>query len=353
MGHDTASYGPSNLPLATFHQMYDDIVRPDVAPHYTGSRSSSSGSSIAAIEDPYELGALVNMHAPTVSETTTVQLSSHQHQAASVPSALFPQNVNQFASTRAELDTSPANLLNLATAYGQPFSENMYEAFLQQEWRMPDRNTGLFAPEQPAGFSSSGADLYCAQDTRAPHLAASHIQPYDPRFLGYPGSRPVSDVHAERQREHTFAAGGFSGHDHRAHGQFSYNMTIPAQSSTLAREAPLRTAQAADLPLAYTMLHEAHHQGPALLPRMTHAGSSATCSADRASATYPLSEWHYGSSRGAARYHIPEHDPSMNGSSSRTLPQVAFAQWLNGPHASNLRKDDLRISPHLNQSSNP
>lgn len=229
----------------------------------------------------------------------------------------------------------------------------MYEAFPQQGWEMFDRDAGLFAPEQLAGFSSSGADFYYAQGARVPHPAASHTQPYDPRFLGYLGPHQVLDVHAERRREHAFAAGGFSGYDHRTYGQFSYNMAIPVQGSTLAREAPLQAAQAADLPLAHTMPHAAHHHVPALLPRMTHAGWSATCSADRASATYPLSEWHYGSSRGAAGYHVPDHDPSMNGSSSRTLPQVAFAQWSNGPHASNLRKDDLRISPHLNQSSNP
>ncbi|EIW58476.1 uncharacterized protein TRAVEDRAFT_47626 [Trametes versicolor FP-101664 SS1] len=229
--HDAASYGTLSLPTATatLYQTYNDIMRPDAAPHYIGSPSSSSGSSITAVEDPYELGALVNMHAPTVPEPIPIQLSAHQHQAVSVPSALLPQNTNQFASTQAELDTSPANVLNLATAYGQPFSDNMREAFSQQGWWMPNRDTGLLAPEQPAGNSSSGADLYYAQGARVPHPTALHTQSYDPRFLGYPSSRLVSDVHTERRREHAFAVGGFSHHDARAYGQLSYNTATHRQ----------------------------------------------------------------------------------------------------------------------------
>lgn len=348
--HGTEPYDPLYLPTATFHQAYNDLVGSDAVPRYFGSPSSSSVSSIgAAVEAPYELGAPVNMglwDASTVPEPTPVQLSAYQLQAASVPSALFPANPtgNQFASTRADRDTSPVNLLNPATGYNPPFGNHMHEVFAQ----MPTHDSGRFAPEQLAEFSSSesGADLYYAQDVRLPHVAASHTQPYHPRFSGSSGvHRPhqVSDVHAERQHELAFAVGGFSHHDHQEGYNQSFNNTArPIQSPTLPREAYLRGAQAADLPLACPTPYSTRYQGPALYPGKTsYDGFAATYSVGRGRATGQFCEKRYGSTEGRKSYFVPVHSPSTDGSSSYTYPQATFVQVPNIPR---LRKVDHNIN---------
>lgn len=195
---------------------------------------------------------------------------------------------------------------------------------------MPDHDSGVFAPEQLAGFGSLGANIYNVQDARVPHLTASHTAPFDSRFYGNRNPHQphqISDVHTERQHGHVFAVGDVVHHLQEGYSQFSYNAAIPVQSPTLAREAPLRGAPAADLPLARPTPYPTHYQGPAPYPgEITYDSFTVTYSVDRAPAASPPSEWDFGSTESASGHSIRGHGSPTNGLSPYVFAQGTIIQ---------------------------
>ncbi|OJT09478.1 hypothetical protein TRAPUB_14038 [Trametes pubescens] len=287
---NTESYGPSYLE-ATSQQRYSDIVASDAAPPYTGSPPSSQSSI-----------------------TAPVQLFAHQHQVVSVPSAAagLPSMPNLLPSSRVELDTSHAGVLDQATTYEQSFGDNVREAYLQQGWQMPNHDAGAFAPEQPTGLDYSGTGLY-SQDAYTHSLAAS---PYaQNRDAGSNPNEPQfpADLPSERHREHAFAAEASSQYDRQGeHGQLPYNA-----------EPPLWTTRALDLAQA------AHYQRIALHPgSITHNVCAAPLGLGPSGAS-PFYERAYDNAGSAVSYSIPGHGPSAD--SSSPYARSTFVQRPNVP----------------------
>ncbi|OJT06043.1 hypothetical protein TRAPUB_3097 [Trametes pubescens] len=204
---NTESYGPSYLE-ATSQQRLGDIVVSDAAPPYTSSPSSSQ-SSIAA----------------------PVQLSAHQHQVVSVPSAGFLLIPNLSPPSRVELNTSQAGVLDQATAYDQSFGDNVREAYLHQGWQMANHDAGAFAPEQPTGLNYSDMGLY-SQDAYTHCVSASSYA--QDRGVGCNPNEPQfpAELSADRQREHAFATQASSQYDRQ--GESRRTWTAPIQRRTPA-----------------------------------------------------------------------------------------------------------------------
>ncbi|EIW58475.1 uncharacterized protein TRAVEDRAFT_47625 [Trametes versicolor FP-101664 SS1] len=224
-------YGPSHLGV-TYNPTYSDILRSDTVPHYAGS--SSSSDSELPVDAPYGLSGAPAYAAPWTAPTAPTPDHvfahlAHQHQAVSFPSAGFPSIPDQLPSTRADFNTSPVDLLDRATAYDQPFSDNAREAYLQHGWQMHTHAPAAFTPEQPA-LDHSATDRY-PQDAQS---ASLYAQDYDAQ--GHPIEPQFPDLQAGHQREQFFMAKRSpSSNQQEARRQLPYDAAEPPLSPRAAR----------------------------------------------------------------------------------------------------------------------
>ncbi|OJT09802.1 hypothetical protein TRAPUB_13761 [Trametes pubescens] len=332
--------------MEAIHASWSSIVRDDqaqLAPTYATSCPLEQYAVYARVQRRTSYG------------TSYLETTFQSTYSDVVHSEVFPTIPNRLLSARAGLNTSPADLLDQANAYDQPFSDNAQEVYSQQGWQMPNHDTGAIAQERGVGLGHSGADLY-VQDTQIPPLGdVSYSRAYAPRFTGNPASHQVSSGSAGHQCENLFTVEGLSHRDHQvAYRQLYHNAAIPVQKPTQAREPPLRDVQVSYLPLAPTPHSAQATRYWQAGGEIIHNRSAMTCSASHAPAASPLNEQGY-STEGAPGYCFPDRGTglSVDGLSSDAFVQGTFNQRANVPHLGRSSSAQIsgRSAPHIHSLS--